>query len=101
MELFCFFIPVALWLFVLIGFPHIELLRISFIDSGTQGFTLNNYLAFFLEPIYWRTFMRTAVYSTCVTCLVLVLSLPVVFYITKVANIKAQAESQKNLPLKS
>lgn len=85
---FVFFAPVALWLGVLIVLPHLELLRISFVDSSTQGFTLDNYMAFFLEPIYWRTFVRTAVYSIVVTLLVLALSLPVAFYITKVAGIK-------------
>ncbi len=87
---FIFFAPVALWLFILIVLPHLELLRISFVDSATQGFTLDNYLAFFLEPIYWRTFVRTAIYSVTVTVLVLILSLPLAFYITKVAGVKAK-----------
>ncbi len=85
-----FFIPVALWLFLLIVLPHLELLRISFTSSGTNGFTLTNYKAFFTEPIYWLTFVRTALYSMFVTAIVLVISLPVAFYITKVASIKTQ-----------
>ncbi len=85
-----FFIPVALWLFLLIVLPHLELLRISFTSSGTDGFTLTNYKAFFTEPIYWLTFVRTALYSIFVTAIVLAISLPVAFYITKVSNIKAQ-----------
>ncbi|MCF6334118.1 MAG: ABC transporter permease [Spirochaetales bacterium] len=85
-----FFIPVALWLFLLIVLPHLELLRISFTSSGTNGFTLTNYKAFFTEPIYWLTFVRTALYSIFVTAIVLVISLPVAFYITKVASIKTQ-----------
>ncbi len=89
-SFYIFFAPVAIWLGVLIVLPHFELFRISFMDSSTQGFTLDNYLAFFLEPIYWRTFMRTALYSIFVTLLVLIISLPVAFYITKVASIKAQ-----------
>lgn len=85
-----FFIPVAVWLFLLIVLPHLELLRISFTSSGSDGYTLANYKAFFTEPIYWLTFVRTALYSIFVTAIVLVVSLPVAFYITKVASIKAQ-----------
>ncbi|MEA1911190.1 MAG: ABC transporter permease, partial [Spirochaetota bacterium] len=85
-----FFIPVALWLFLLIVLPHLELFRISFTSTSTNGFTLDNYKAFFLEPIYWLTFVRTAVYSIIVTVIVLMVSLPVAFYITKVSKIKAQ-----------
>ena len=85
-----FFIPVALWLFLLIVLPHLELFRVSLTSTSTEGFTLVNYKAFFLEPIYWRTFARTAMYSIFVTAIVLVISLPVAFYITKVTKIKTQ-----------
>ncbi|RKX93498.1 MAG: ABC transporter permease [Spirochaetes bacterium] len=88
-----FFIPVALWLFLLIVFPHLELLKMSFTGTdfyGKSGFTLENYGEFFKEPIYWRTFARTALYSIFVTFIVLVISLPVTFYITKIAKIKSQ-----------
>ncbi len=85
-----FFTPVALWLFLLIVLPHLELFRISLTSTSTNGFTLDNYKAFFLEPIYWLTFARTAMYSIFVTAIVLVVSLPVAFYITKVTKLKAQ-----------
>ncbi len=88
-----FFTPVALWLFLLIVFPHLELLKMSFTGTdyyGESGFTLSNYGEFFTEPIYWLTFVRTAVYSILVTFIVLVISLPVTFYITKIAKVKSQ-----------
>ncbi len=88
-----FFTPVFLWLMLLIVLPHIELLRMSFIGTdfyGKSGFTLENYGGFFKEPIYWRTFARTAIYSILVTFIVLVIALPVAFYITKLAKPKAQ-----------
>jgi spermidine/putrescine transport system permease protein len=86
-----FFTPVFLWLLLLIILPHIELLRMSFVHSdyhGKNGITLSNYGAFFLEPLYWVTFARTAAYSTVVTLLVLVTALPVAFYIVKIASLK-------------
>ena len=88
-----FFTPVFLWLFLLIVLPHFELLRMSFVGTdylGKSGFTFENYGAFFSEPIYWRTFVRTAMYSITVTFIVLVIALPVAFYVTKVSSFKTQ-----------
>ncbi|MDD4574223.1 MAG: ABC transporter permease, partial [Sphaerochaeta sp.] len=81
-----FFLPVVLWLFLLIVLPHLELLRLSFTKTNTGKLTLDNYLAFFKEPIYWLTFVRTAGYSILVTFLVMVISLPVSFYISKIVK---------------
>lgn len=88
---YIFFTPVALWLLLLLILPHVELLRMSFLESeysGEGGFTFNNYLGFFTEPIYWRTFVRTAGFSILVTLIVLALSLPIAFYVTKIANVR-------------
>ena len=84
-----FFLPVGLWLLLLIVLPHAELLRLSFTSTRPGGFTLGNYMAFFSEPIYWLTFVRTAFYSILVTFLVMAIALPVAFYITKVARVRA------------
>jgi spermidine/putrescine transport system permease protein len=84
-----FVTPVLLWLFLLIVLPHIDLLLMSFRtedDSGAKLWTIANYLNFFDEPVYWGTFMRTAVYSVLVTVITLAVSLPVAFYITKVVS---------------
>lgn len=83
-----FFLPVALWLGLLIVLPHLELLRLSITSTRESGFTLANYFAFFNEPIYWLTFVRTALYSILVTFIVMVVALPVAFYITKVAHVR-------------
>ena len=81
-----FFLPVLLWLVLLIVLPHLELLRLSFTKANTGKATMDNYLAFFKEPIYWLTFVRTAAYSLLVTFLVMVISLPVSFYISKMVK---------------
>ncbi len=82
--LFWFFLmPVLLWLVLLILLPHIDLLLLSFHDG--DGWSLENYRTFFIEPIYWLTFLRTAVYSVITTVLTLIVGLPVAFYITKLA----------------
>lgn len=91
--LFFFLSPVLLWLFLLIVLPHIDLLIMSFRaenDFGDMVWSLSNYRSFFEEPIYWRTFLRTAVFSILVTFLTFCIALPLAFYITKVVNPRFQ-----------
>lgn len=88
-TLLLFITPVLLWLFLLIVLPHIDLLLMSFRtenDAGKMVWSLANYGNFFDEPVYWGTFMRTAVYAILVTVITFVISLPIAFYITKVVS---------------
>ena len=92
-ALFFFLAPVVLWLFLLIVLPHIDLLIMSFRHENFDGqiaWSFKNYLNFFKEPIYWLTFVRTAIYSILVTFLTFVITLPLAFFITKVVNPKYQ-----------
>ena len=84
-----FVTPVLMWLFLLIVLPHLDLLLMSFRiedDAGSMVWSLVNYLNFFDEPVYWRTFARTAVYAILTTVITFAVSLPVAFYITKVVS---------------
>ncbi len=88
---FLFCSPVLLWLGMLIVLPHIDLLIMSFRTEGfAEGpkWTFENYGAFFGEPIYWRTFLRTAAYSVLVTFLTFSMAFPLAFYIAKVVRVK-------------
>ena len=88
-----FLTPVFLWLFLLIVLPQIDLFIMSFRtenDAGEMVWSITNYLQFFGEPIYWLTFVRTAIYSILVTFLTFLIALPVAFYITKVVKPKFQ-----------
>src|SRR5210317_1076336 len=92
-ALLFFLSPVLLWLVLMIVLPQIDLLVMSFrweTDEGRMVWSLSNYLNFFEEPIYWLTFVRTAIYSILVTFLTFVIALPVAFYITKVVVPKFQ-----------
>jgi len=92
-TLLFFLTPVILWLVLLIVLPHIDLLIMSFRvenDDGQTVWSLSNYFNFFEEPIYWLTFVRTAVYSLLVTCITFVVALPLAFYITKVVSPRFQ-----------
>ena len=91
--LFFFLTPVLVWLFLLIVLPQIDLFIMSFRtenDAGEMVWSITNYLQFFGEPIYWLTFVRTAIYSILVTFLTFLIALPVAFYITKVVKPKFQ-----------
>ena len=91
--LLLFLTPVFLWLVLLIVLPQIDLLIMSFrVESGygDSSWSLYNYRQFFEEPIYWLTFVRTAVYSILVTFLTFVVALPLAFYITKVVHPRFQ-----------
>ena len=88
-----FLTPVLVWLFLLIVLPQIDLFIMSFRaenDAGEMVWSITNYLQFFGEPIYWLTFVRTAIYSILVTFLTFLIALPVAFYITKVVKPKFQ-----------
>ncbi len=86
-ALLLFIAPVLLWLILLIVLPQVDLFIMSFRtenDMGDMVWSVSNYLNFFDEPIYWFTFVRTAVYSILVTFLTFLIALPVAFFITKV-----------------
>ena len=92
-ALLFFLTPVMLWLVLLIVLPQIDLLIMSFRtenDAGKMVWSIVNYLNFFDEPIYWLTFVRTAIYSILVTFLTFLIALPLAFYITKVVKPKFQ-----------
>lgn len=88
-SLWFFLTPVLLWLFLLIVLPHLDLLYMSFRaedDWGEMTWSLSNYKEFFSEPIYWNTFLRTALFAILVTGITFVIAMPVAFYVTKLAR---------------
>ena len=78
--------PILLWLSLLIILPHVDMILISLqerISSRNYSFSVNNYTEFFTEPLYWNTFVRTAVMSIIATALTLLIAFPVSYYIAK------------------
>ncbi|MCG3268139.1 ABC transporter permease [Yoonia sp. I 8.24] len=81
--------PLMLWLITLIVLPHIGLFMVSISEKiGVREYEtgLGNYAVFFNEPLYWRTFARTAFMSIFTTILTLVLGFPVAYYIAKLTR---------------
>jgi spermidine/putrescine transport system permease protein len=78
--------PPVLWIGLLVVVPHIELAILSFserVAPRVYEAGLGNYLEFFTEPLYWRTFARTAIMSVLVTAMTLVLAFPIALFIAK------------------
>ncbi|GAA6199590.1 ABC transporter permease [Aquicoccus sp. SU-CL01552] len=89
LGLFLLLSPLLLWLTLLILIPHVDMLLVSLrerIGVGQYRISLANYFTFFSEPLYLRTFLRTAVMSIMATAITLLIAFPVSYYIAKMAR---------------
>jgi len=81
--------PALLWLVGLIVLPHLELGVLSLrarVAPRVYEPSLAQYRTFFEEPLYWHTFVRTAVMSVLATALTLLLAFPIAWTIAKIAR---------------
>ncbi|RMH40453.1 MAG: ABC transporter permease [Alphaproteobacteria bacterium] len=88
-SLYLLMTPLVLWLTLLIILPHVAMFVVSLrerVGVGTYAFGLSNYLTFFQEPLYWNTFLRTAIMSVLATVLTFLIGFPVAWYIAKIAR---------------
>lgn len=86
--------PFALWIGLLILLPQIGIGYVSLrekVGFNQYEYGFANYAAFFSEPIYRNTLLRTAWISILVTILALVIGFPVAYYIAKVARERSRA----------
>jgi spermidine/putrescine transport system permease protein len=86
--------PALLWLGALIVLPHIDLGFLSFRERvGPRAYvpSLAQYRTFFIEPLYWHVFFRTAVMSVVATLLTLLLAFPIAWVIAKLARGRASS----------
>ena len=86
--------PALLWLFGLIVLPHVELAILSLrarVAPRVFEWSFAQYLTFFEEPLYWRTFVRTAVMSIAATLATFAIAFPAAWYIAKIARGRAKS----------
>jgi len=86
--------PLLIWLLALIIVPHVDMFFLSLREKVAPrvyetGFA--NYAAFFMEPLYWNTFARTAIMSITATILTLLIGFPVSYYIAKMVRGRVRA----------
>lgn len=87
-------LPLLVWLVFLILLPHVDLLIVSLREKlgyREYAFSFQNYIEFFTEPLYWNTFVRTAIMSILATIITLLIGFPVAYFIAKVAKGRARA----------
>ena len=86
--------PLLLWLTLLIIIPHIDMLMLSLrerVGVGEYQTSIANYKTVLTEPLYMRTFMRTAVMSIMATLITLLIAFPVSYYIAKMVRGRARS----------
>ncbi len=94
LGLFLLLTPLLLWLSLLIFIPHIDMFVVSLRERiGVAEYRISpaNYLTFINEPLYLRTFLRTAVMSIMATIITLLIAFPVSYYIAKIAKGRVQS----------
>jgi spermidine/putrescine transport system permease protein len=86
--------PALLWLLALIVLPHVDLAILSLrarVAPGEYAPSLRQYETFIDEPLYWHTFVRTALMSMLATALTLLLAFPIAWTIAKIARGRARS----------
>ncbi|MCZ4314581.1 ABC transporter permease [Comamonadaceae bacterium G21597-S1] len=81
--------PALLWLVGLVVLPHVDLALLSLrarVAPGEYAPSLRQYETFIEEPLYWHTFVRTALMSMLATGLTLLLAFPIAWTIAKIAR---------------
>ena len=94
LALVLFIAPALVWLVGLIVLPHVELAILSLrerVAPRVYAVSLAQYRTFFEEPLYWHTFVRTAVLSIAATLCTLVIAFPTAWYIAKIAQGRAKS----------
>src|SRR5687768_4734507 len=86
--------PAIVWLVGLIVLPHIDLAVLSLrerIAPRQYAPSFAQYRTFIEEPLYWHTFVRTAVMSILATLITLLLAFPIAWTIAKLVRGRAKS----------
>jgi len=81
--------PALLWLVSLILLPHVELCILSLrarVAPRVYEASLSQYQTFIQEPLYWHTFVRTALISILATVITLLMAFPIAWTIAKLVR---------------
>lgn len=86
--------PALLWLIGLIVLPHVELSILSLrarVAPRVYEPSLAQFRTFYEEPLYWHTFMRTALMSILATTITLLMAFPIAWTIAKLVKGKSKS----------
>jgi spermidine/putrescine transport system permease protein len=94
LAMFLLLAPALVWLLGLIVLPHIDLAVLSLrtrVAPRTYEWSFDKYRTFIDEPLYWHTFVRTALMSILATACTLLIAFPAAWYIAKIARGRARS----------
>ena len=86
--------PAVVWLALLLVLPHVELAILSLrvrVAPRVYEPSLAQFATFFGEPLYWHTFVRTALMSVVSTAITLLVAFPMAWTIAKIARGRIQS----------
>jgi spermidine/putrescine transport system permease protein len=86
--------PALIWLVGLIVLPHIDLAILSLrerVAPRQYAPSFAQYRTFIEEPLYWHTFVRTALMSILATFITLLLAFPIAWTIAKLVRGRAKS----------
>jgi len=86
--------PAVVWLALLLVLPHVELAILSLrvrVAPRVYEPSLAQFATFFGEPLYWHTFVRTALMSILSTAITLLVAFPMAWTIAKIARGRIQS----------
>ena len=86
--------PALVWLVGLIVLPHIDLAVLSLRERVAPRQyvpSLAQYRTFIDEPLYWHTFVRTALMSVLATFITLLLAFPIAWTIAKLVRCRVKS----------
>jgi spermidine/putrescine transport system permease protein len=94
LAVFLLLAPALVWLLGLIVLPHIDLAVLSLrtrVAPRVYAWSFDQYRTFVDEPLYWHTFVRTALMSILATACTLLIAFPAAWYIAKIARGRARS----------
>lgn len=86
--------PAVVWLVGLVLLPHVELAILSLrarVAPRVYEPSFAQYLTFVEEPLYWHTFVRTAIMSILATVITLLMAFPIAWTIAKLVRGRTKA----------
>ena len=86
--------PAVVWLVGLVLLPHVELAILSLrarVAPRVYEPSFSQYRTFIEEPLYWHTFVRTAIMSILATAITLLMAFPIAWTIAKLVRGRTKA----------
>jgi len=87
-------VPPLLWIGGLLVVPQLRMLELSFrrklplsqLRGPEDIYTLENYVRFIENPLYWKVFVKTVASAVVITAVAFLIAFPIAYFLAKVAQ---------------